>query len=90
MTTIADLDWEPHAAGVGGDRAVVRFDNGYEASVLRGGMFYTDDGTFEIAVMRDGQLDYTTPITDDVLGYLSETEANKALADIAALQAPSS
>lgn len=39
--------------------------------------------------MPDGNLDYTTPITDDVLGYLSEAEANKVLSDIEALPAPS-
>lgn len=89
MTTIADLEWEPHPAGIGGEQAKVLFDNGYEASVLRGGVFYTTDGTFEVAVMRGGNLDYTTPITDDVLGYLSEAEANKVLSDIEALPAPS-
>ena len=88
MTSSADLEWKPHPAGIGGEQAIVLFDNGYGASVLRGGVFYTTGGTFEVAVMRDGNLDYTTPITDDVLGYLSEAEANKTLSDIKALPAP--
>jgi hypothetical protein len=44
-------------------------------------------GTYEIAVMRNGHIDYSTPITDNVLGYLSEDEANAALAAIGALPA---
>jgi len=32
-----------------------------------------------------GKIDYTTHITNDVLGYLSLSKANKALQDIAAL-----
>jgi hypothetical protein len=68
----------------------VWFENGYTASVLKGrpGAFYTDGGTYEIAVIRDGDLDYSTPVTNDVLGYLSEEEASKALEDIAALPDP--
>lgn len=80
--TIRDLEWSPH---VGGERATHEFANGYTASVLRGGPFYTAGGTFEIAVMHNDKITYDTPITNDVLGYLSEQEANAALADISAL-----
>lgn len=83
---IKDIDWKPHSAGLGGERAIVVFDNGYQASIIRGGMFYTDNGTYEIAVLnKSGNIDYTTPITDDVLGYLSEEDANKALKEISEL-----
>lgn len=86
---IKDLDFQPHPNKyTGGERAVVTFPNGYSASVLRGGTAYTENGTYEIAVMRDGQIDYSTPITDDVLGYLSTEEAEQALAGIAALPQP--
>jgi hypothetical protein len=86
MAKISDLDWSPHA---GGERATVDFPNGYSASVLRGGSFYTLGGTYEIAVLRDGHLDYSTPVTDDVCGYLSKAGANKVLAEIEALPAKS-
>lgn len=82
---IKKLDWQPHSAGLGGERAVVKFDNGFAASCLRGGPFYTSRGTYEIAVMDENDLRYDTPITDDVLGYLSEKKANKALLDISNL-----
>lgn len=85
---IDDLKWNDHPAGMGGMRAKAEFANGYTASVLKGGPFYTDGGTFEIAVMRDGHLDYTTPVTDDVLGHLSEEEANRVLGDIERLPVP--
>jgi len=83
---ISDLDWKPYPVGIGGERAVVKFPNGYGASVLRGGPFYTDGGTFEIGVTAEGgSLTYETPITDGVLGYQTEAEANQVLADIEAL-----
>ena len=82
---IKELDWQPHPVGMGGEIATVGYDNGYSASCLKGGCFYTTGGTYEIAVMKDGELDYTTTITNDVLGYLSEDEANQALKNISEL-----
>lgn len=83
---VNELDWKPHPVGMGGHQAVVQFDNGYGASVLKGGPFYTKNGTYEVAVIdAEGNLTCETPVTDDVLGYLSESEANEALAQIAAL-----
>lgn len=78
--TIDELDWYDHPSGSSGEQAKIRFPNGYGASVIRGGLFfYTDGGTYEIAVLdRDG-ITYETPITDDVLGYQSEDEANAVL-----------
>lgn len=87
MFDLNKLNWQPNPAGVGGEMACIKFENGYEASVLRGGLFYTDNGTYEVAVMKDGYIDNTTPITDGVLGYLSENELKKALYDISNLQA---
>ena len=81
-----ELEWKEHPSGMGGEQAKVTFDNGYTASVLRGGPFYTRGGTIEIAVLDSNmELDYTTPITDDVLGYLSEAEAEQALVNIEGL-----
>lgn len=62
-----------------------RFPNGYGASVINDG-YGADEGLYELAVLdRNGHLDYTTPITDDVLGYLTADEVAKALDRIAAL-----
>ena len=64
-------------------------DNGYGASIVRHGFSYgNSEGLWELAVIgKDGDLCYDTPITDDVLGYLSEEEVNSTLAKIAELPA---
>ena len=84
--SITELEWRPHPRGAG-RRAVQSFENGYSASCLWGEPFYTSESCpYEIAVIsEDGNLDYTTSITNDVLGYLTESEANAVLAAIAAL-----
>jgi len=49
-------------------------DNGYGASIVQHSFSYGhEEGLWELAVLdKDGKLDYTTPITADVLGYLTE------------------
>lgn len=76
----------------GGTQELYRFPNGYGASLIRGG--FVAYGGLEIGVLRyDGEgvrdygLTYDTPITDDVLGYLSEDEIPGILDRIAALPA---
>jgi hypothetical protein len=51
-------------------RAEARFDNGRGASVVKSPMSYGGDaGLYELAVLdATGKLDYTTPITADVIG----------------------
>ena len=62
-----------------------KFDNGYGASVIDHG-YGSEDGLFEIAVIGpDGRIDCTTPITNDVLGYLTADDVLEVLADIEAL-----
>jgi hypothetical protein len=86
VPTIDTLDWYPHNAGIGGERAIVRFPNGYRASCIRGGPFYTDNGTYEIAVMDAGGYTNSTPIhSDGPLAYQTTKEANRALRKIADL-----
>lgn len=86
-TNIENIDWQTHAHISGAERGVVKFDNGYEASCLRGGsqFLYTNGGTYEIAVQYNGDIVYDTPITSDVLGYLTTDEANQALESISNL-----
>lgn len=70
----------------GGEQRLFRFTNGYTASVVRhsfsqGGRA----GLWELAVLYNGKLVYDTPITDDVVGRLSESEVDETLARIEAL-----
>lgn len=58
------------------------FDNGYGVSVISGGLAYGKKGQYEIAVLKDGELCYDTPITSDVIGYLSEEEVTSYMKEI--------
>jgi len=63
-----------------GHAARMDFPNGYTASVVRhSGSYGGPAGLYELAVMVNGSIVYDTPITDDVLGYLSEEEVDKIL-----------
>lgn len=82
-----DLIWHPHPSVADGERALIQYPNGYGASIVRGGPFYTTGGTYELAVLNDeGEVDYSTHITSDVLGYLSEKEVTNILKDIFELE----
>ena len=57
-----------------------------EVSVVRGSTTYGgSQGLFELAILEDGRCCYTTPITSDVLGYLSESEVLEVLDQAAVL-----
>ena len=88
---IKDLEFKVHPAGLDGFQAIVKFPNGYSASVLTGSLFYTNnESPYEIGILNHkGGLDYNTGIEegDAVIGYLTEEEANEVLAKIEALPA---
>jgi len=90
----------PHLEGV---QWIYRYPNGYGASIVRSKLpfepsiyssYTSSEKEWELAVIRfksadnlDFELDYTTPITDDVIGHLIESEVEKILQQIAALPA---
>ena|GEM_PF-882736 len=81
-----------HPAGMGGQQMILRFPNDYGASIIRFAYSYGgSEGKFELAVIRwhgdNWSLCYDTPITDDVLGYLSPEEVLSTLSEIQALPA---
>jgi hypothetical protein len=82
-TTFQELKFQEHPMGIG-KQCIVQFSNGYGASIVQGPHTYGGDkGLYELAVFgKDGQITYDTPITNDVLGYLSEQEVEKTLFDI--------
>ena len=85
--TFANLEHKPHPNKYQeGTQAKMYFANGYMASVVRGEFTYGGDkGLYELAVFSNGDLDYTTPITNDVVGHLSENNVTALLQRIAEL-----
>lgn len=71
----------------GGTQRLYRFPNGYGASVVHHAYSYGQ----EMAVLKfDGDewdLTYETPITNDVIGHLSDGEVERLLDRIKALPA---
>lgn len=74
-------------AGMGGVQHLFQFGNGYGASVVSHQYSYGGPaGLWELAVLdASGDLTYETPITDDVLGHLTDQDVTDALDKIAAL-----
>lgn len=75
----------------GGDHWHFKFANGFGASVVRFAQSYGGDrGLWELGVLGvDGHLTYDTPITDDVIGWLSEAAVADLLGQIEALDGAS-
>ncbi len=84
MKTFKDLEFNPHPGHLAGVQARIQFDNGYGASVVCTPYTYGGDkGLYELAVFgSDGHITYDTPITNDVLGYLSEQDVTEILIKI--------
>lgn len=82
-TVFEELKFQTHPTGVG-QQCIVQFSNGYGASIVQSKYtFGGREGLYELAVFgKDGEISYDTPITDDVLGHLSEQDIEKTLTDI--------
>lgn len=83
MNTFKDLQFKQHPIHDGIIARII-FENGYGASVVRHEYSYGGkDGLYELAVLNsDGVLTYETPITEDVLGYLTTNEVTEILIKI--------
>ena len=83
MKTFSDLEFKPHPRG-SGIISRIKFDNGYGASVVKGPHTYGgNDGLYELAVTdSNDDLTYTTPVTSDVEGYLTEEDVTILLKQI--------
>lgn len=77
-TSLEVMEWQ------GGLRHLYTFSNGYQASVVHFPYSYG----IELAILRNGELDYTTPLTDDVVAYIDETELESLLHQVKGLPAP--
>jgi predicted dehydrogenase len=86
MKTFKDLEFKPHPnfGHDNGVQAIIKFENGFGASVVCTPFTYGGkEGLYELAVLKDdGSLTYDTPITNDVLGYLSKKDVTEVLVKI--------
>ena len=77
----------------GGVQFLARFHNNYGASIVQHTFSYgKEEGLWELAVIvytddKKWSITYNTPITSDVLGYLTEADVNSTLEQLAALPA---
>lgn len=95
MKTFKDLEFKTHISRpMFNSQAEIYFDNGYGCSVITGDNAYTRPGEdYELAVLRgtieDSMIDYDTPLTDDVLGYLTPEDVTNAMLEIQKLPSTS-
>jgi hypothetical protein len=82
--TFKDLEFVPTEQFLDGIKSAFHFDNGYGVSVVRHKFSYGNGlNLFELAVIdKSGDIIYSTPITDDVLGYLSEDDVSDTMIKI--------
>lgn len=85
-----DLEFEPHPDWEG-TQAVKFFENGYGVSVIMSPYSYGGpDGLYEIAVIKgledEWEICYDTPITDDVMGYLTKEDVETVLNQVEKLK----
>jgi hypothetical protein len=84
MKTFKDIEFKPNPMGE--DFGIVsrtQFDNGYAVSVVKSEYTYGGkDGLYELAIFKDDEICYDTPITNDVLGYLTDRDVTEVLIKI--------
>jgi hypothetical protein len=80
MKTFNDLRFNTHPMGVG-VLARMDFDNEYGVSVVKTPYTYGgDNGLYELAVFKDGDIHYDNPIANgDVVGYLRPEDVTDAM-----------
>jgi len=91
--------YEANDRGSMGKQLIAHYPNGYGASVIQGPYSYGgDSGLYELAVLHESrrrvveigddgmELCFRTPITNDVIGYLTAEEVVGHLHEIARLE----
>jgi len=86
MKKFQDLPFFPinDAPFMVGKKARMHFDNGFGVSVVSHTYSYGGrDGLYEIAVLdSDDNLTYDTPVTNDVIGYLTEEDVTDVMKQV--------
>ena len=79
MKTFKDLEFN-NISGL--NRAFLEFDNGYGISVISGKGTYSNEGTYEVAILYKGELTYNTHITGDVLGWQTPEQITEVIKQV--------
>lgn len=83
VNTIPHKSAEPSMGGAG---IRVHFDNGYGVSIVSHQFSYGgNQGLYELAVLKGEELCHDTPITDDVIGWLTAEQAIEIAKKVEAL-----
>lgn len=81
-----NLKFVSHPAEQGGIRAVQNFDNNYGVSVIRTPFSYGSiDNLYEVAILKDQEICYDTPLTDDVIGYCTPEIVEQIMKEVSKL-----
>jgi len=90
MKTFQDLEFEQinDAPFMVGKRSRIHFDNGFGVSVVSHSHSYGGrNGLYEVAVLdSDGNLTYETPVTNNVIGYLTEEDVTNVMKQVQELK----
>ena len=90
MKKFQDLPFFPinDAPFMVGKKARMHFDNGYGVSVVSHSYSYGGRaGLYEVAVLdSNDELTYDTPVTNDVIGYLTEEEVSDVMKQVQELK----
>ena len=82
MKIFKDLVFKKKEYG-SGCQAIIKFSNNYGASVITGfGSYSSKTKPYEVAILLDGNICYTSGITEDVIGHLDEEEVSDLLIEI--------
>jgi hypothetical protein len=90
MKTFADLNFRTHPTGQG-LQGTLFFPNGYGVSVVRfNGSYTSNDNEWEVAILHGNEesfkLCYSTHITSDVIGHLTEAEVTETMKKVQELE----
>lgn len=78
--TFSDLKFNPHPVQpYFNNQARYDFPNGYGISVVNGECAYCDEDTYEVGILKDGNLCYNTTLTSDVLSYQTPDDIDSIL-----------
>lgn len=85
IKTFNDLEFNTHPAGEDfGLVSRLMFENGFGVSVVISNYTYGgSEGLYEVGILdSNGHLTYTTPVADDVIGYLTPDKVSKIMKDV--------